>query len=70
MIHATGAIPGRATVDAHRTRNGQFLLIGSQKFTLMKSVSESLSALIPAVQEAERVLDNGKGDSYHLICTF
>src|SRR5208337_4320706 len=33
----------KATVDAHRTRHGQFLLIGSQKFTLMKSVSESLA---------------------------
>jgi uncharacterized protein len=30
-------------VDAHRTRNGQFLLTGSQKFTLMKNVSESLA---------------------------
>ena len=33
----------KATVDANRTRNGQFLLTGSQKFTLMKSVSESLA---------------------------
>ena len=30
-------------MDAHRTRNGQFLLTGSQKFTLMKNVSESLA---------------------------
>jgi predicted AAA+ superfamily ATPase len=30
-------------VDAIRARNGQFLLTGSQKFTLMKSVSESLA---------------------------
>src|SRR5438270_11231563 len=29
-------------VDAHRTRYGQYLLTGSQKFTLMKNVSESL----------------------------
>jgi len=30
-------------VDANRGRNGQFLLTGSQKFTLMKNVSESLA---------------------------
>jgi predicted AAA+ superfamily ATPase len=30
-------------VDASRNRNGQFLLTGSQKFTRMKSVSESLA---------------------------
>jgi len=30
-------------VDTSRARNGQFLLAGSQKFTLMKSVSESLA---------------------------
>ena len=33
----------KAEVDAHRPRNGQFLLTGSQKFTLMRSVSESLA---------------------------
>src|ERR1700758_629805 len=33
----------KAMVDAHRPRNGQFLLTGSQKFTLMRSVSESLA---------------------------
>jgi len=33
----------KATVDTQRARNGQFLLTGSQKFTLMKSVSESLA---------------------------
>ena len=33
----------KAAVDAHRPRNGQFLLTGSQKFTLMRSVSESLA---------------------------
>src|SRR5271168_3571631 len=33
----------KVAVDAHRTRNGQFLLTGSQKFTLMKNVSESLA---------------------------
>lgn len=33
----------KAAVDADRGRNGQFLLTGSQKFTLMKNVSESLA---------------------------
>lgn len=33
----------KVAVDAHRTRNGQFLLTGSQKFTLMNGVSESLA---------------------------
>jgi predicted AAA+ superfamily ATPase len=33
----------KAAVDARRTRNGQFLLTGSQKFALMKNVSESLA---------------------------
>ena len=33
----------KAAVDANRARNGQFLLTGSQKFTLMKNVSESLA---------------------------
>jgi predicted AAA+ superfamily ATPase len=33
----------KVAVDAARGRNGQFLLTGSQKFTLMKGVSESLA---------------------------
>ncbi len=33
----------KARVDAARARYGQFLLTGSQKFTLMKNVSESLA---------------------------
>jgi predicted AAA+ superfamily ATPase len=33
----------KAAIDANRKRNGQFLLTGSQKFTLMKNVSESLA---------------------------
>jgi uncharacterized protein len=33
----------KVAVDAHRRRNGQFLLTGTQKFTLMKNVSDSLS---------------------------
>ncbi len=37
-------------MDAHRTRNGQFLLTGSQKFTLMKNVSESLAGRADIVE--------------------
>jgi uncharacterized protein len=33
----------KVAVDAARRRNGQFLLTGSQRFTLMRSVSESLA---------------------------
>src|SRR5207244_6330748 len=33
----------KVAVDASRNRHGQFLLTGSQRFTLMKSVSESLA---------------------------
>ena len=33
----------KAAVDTQRARNGQFLLTGAQKFTSMKSVSESLA---------------------------
>ena len=33
----------KAVIDARRSLNGQFLLTGSQKFTLMKNVSESLA---------------------------
>jgi predicted AAA+ superfamily ATPase len=33
----------KVAVDAQRSKNGQFLLTGSQKFTLMKGVSESLA---------------------------
>ncbi|MGA2537935.1 MAG: ATP-binding protein [Terracidiphilus sp.] len=40
----------KVAVDAHRTRNGQFLLTGSQKFTLMKSVSESLAGRADIVE--------------------
>jgi predicted AAA+ superfamily ATPase len=40
----------KAAVDAHRTRNGQFLLIGSQKFALMKNVSESLAGRADIVE--------------------
>jgi predicted AAA+ superfamily ATPase len=40
----------KAAVDARRTSNGQFLLTGSQKFTLMKSVSESLAGRADVVE--------------------
>ncbi len=33
----------KAAVDADRDRNGRFILTGSQKFTLMKGISESLA---------------------------
>jgi predicted AAA+ superfamily ATPase len=33
----------KVAVDANRTRRGEYLLTGSQKFTLMKNVSESLA---------------------------
>jgi predicted AAA+ superfamily ATPase len=37
-------------VDANRTSNGQFLLTGSQKFTLMKNASESLAGRADIVE--------------------
>lgn len=40
----------KAEVDAHRARYGQFLLTGSQKFTLMKNVSESLAGRADIVE--------------------
>jgi predicted AAA+ superfamily ATPase len=40
----------KVAVDANRTRNGQFLLTGSQKFTLMKNVSESLAGRADIVE--------------------
>lgn len=40
----------KVAVDTHRTRNGQFLLTGSQKFTLMKNVSESLAGRADIVE--------------------
>jgi hypothetical protein len=33
----------KVAIDASRTRNEQFLLTGSQRFTLMKTGSESLA---------------------------
>jgi predicted AAA+ superfamily ATPase len=40
----------KAEVDANRAANGQFLLTGSQKFTLMKSVSDSLAGRADIVE--------------------
>jgi uncharacterized protein len=40
----------KVAVDAGRNRHGQFLLTGSQKFTLMKSVSESLAGRADIVE--------------------
>src|SRR6202051_2735864 len=40
----------KVAVDANRTRNGQFLLTGSQKFTLMRNVSESLAGRADIVE--------------------
>jgi predicted AAA+ superfamily ATPase len=40
----------KVVVDANRSRTGQFLLTGSQKFTLMKSISESLTGRADIVE--------------------
>jgi predicted AAA+ superfamily ATPase len=40
----------KVAVDADRARNGQFLLTGSQKFSLMKDVSESLAGRADIVE--------------------
>ncbi|MBI5685087.1 MAG: ATP-binding protein [Verrucomicrobia bacterium] len=40
----------KVAVDSNRNRNGQFLLTGSQKFTLMKGVSESLAGRADIVE--------------------
>jgi uncharacterized protein len=40
----------KVAVDSTRSRNGQYLLTGSQKFTLMKSVSESLAGRADIVE--------------------
>src|SRR5437867_6627828 len=40
----------KTAIDAHRNKNGQFLLTGSQKFTLMKGVSESLAGRADIVE--------------------
>ncbi|HKW55712.1 MAG TPA: ATP-binding protein [Candidatus Acidoferrum sp.] len=40
----------KIAIDSNRPSNGQFLLTGSQKFTLMKSVSESLAGRADIVE--------------------
>ncbi len=40
----------KVAVDARRMRNGQFLLTGSQKFSLMKNISESLAGRADIVE--------------------
>ena len=40
----------KSVVDAQRDRAGQFILTGSQKFTLMKAVSESLAGRADVLQ--------------------
>jgi predicted AAA+ superfamily ATPase len=40
----------KAVIDRHRSRNGQFLLTGSQKFALMRNVSESLAGRADIVE--------------------
>src|ERR1035437_5755635 len=40
----------KVAVDANRTKNGQYLLTGSQKFTLMKNISESLAGRADIVE--------------------
>ncbi len=40
----------KAAVDAQRSLNGQYLLTGSQKFTLMKNISESLAGRADIVE--------------------
>jgi predicted AAA+ superfamily ATPase len=40
----------KVAVDADRLRNGRFLLTGSQKFTLMKGISESLAGRADIVE--------------------
>lgn len=37
-------------MDSHRTRSGQFLLTGSQKFTLMKNITEALAGRADIVE--------------------
>lgn len=48
--YAPGLFRYLVAVDASRRRNGQFLLTGLQKFTLMKSVSQSLAGRADVVE--------------------
>lgn len=40
----------KSRVDSQRERNGRFLLTGSQKFTLMKAVSDSLAGRVDVIE--------------------
>lgn len=40
----------KAAVDTRRTANGQFLLTGSQRFTLMKGISDSLAGRVDVME--------------------
>ena len=39
----------KSEIDQHRQTNGQFIMTGSQKFSLMKGVSESLAGRVSIV---------------------
>jgi len=51
-------------IDAHRSANGQFILTGSQKFSLMKEVSDSLAGRC-GVLELEGLSIEELGDTFH-----
>ena len=51
----------KAAVDAQRSRAGQYLLTGSQKFTLMKGVSESLAGRADIVELETLSFDEIRG---------
>lgn len=64
----------KAAVDAQRGRNGRYLLTGSQKFTLMKGVSESLAGRADIIEletlsfaEIRRALP-GTGVESAIVC--
>lgn len=50
----------KVAVDATRSGKGQFLVTGSQKFTLMKNVSESLAGRADIVENSSPSLKSGE----------
>jgi predicted AAA+ superfamily ATPase len=52
----------KTAIDANRDQKGQYILTGSQKFTLMKSVSDSLAGRVGLV-ELETLAADELGDS-------
>ena len=52
----------RGAIDADRTRNGRFLLLGSVSPTLMKNVSESLAGRMAVVELSPFILGELKAD--------